>query len=196
MGNILISGAGIAGPTLAYWLAHFGFRPTIVERSPKLREGGYMIDFWGVGYQVAEKMGILEELKKISYSIGELQFLGDRGERRGGLNLTKSIEILDGRMLSFLRSDLARILYNASKENTRYLFDDSITHLEQHEDGIHITFQKGEAETYDLVIGADGLHSNVREMVFGNQANFERFLGYYVASCTLDNFIGKDFTGV
>ncbi|MFZ0565919.1 MAG: FAD-dependent monooxygenase [Chlamydiales bacterium] len=192
--NILISGAGIAGPTLAFWLSRYGFNPTVVEHAPKPREGGYMIDFWGVGYDVAEKMGILDPMKKVSYKIQKLIFLGDRGEKKGALDLSKSIQLLDGRMLSLLRSDLANILYNSTKQNVRYLFDDTISNLEQTEEGVKVVFKKRGAETFDLVVGADGLHSNVRSQVFRNSNTFERFFGYYVASSTFDNFLGKDFT--
>lgn len=192
--NILISGAGIAGPCLAYWLHHYGFTPTLVELYPKIREGGYIIDFWGVGYDVAEKMGILSRLKEVAYVIEELVFVGDKGQRKGGVNLTQSIEVLDGRMLSFLRSDLAKILYEASKDHTHYIFDDHITSLDQTEEGVRATFKNRGVQTFDLVIGADGLHSKVRSLCFGNEAQFERFFGYYVCTFTIDNFLGENFT--
>ena len=83
--KVLISGSGIAGPTLAYWLLQHGFEPTLVERAPRLREGGYVIDFWGRGFDVAEKMGLLENLKACGYEIDEVRFVNDQGERIGGL---------------------------------------------------------------------------------------------------------------
>lgn len=191
--NILISGAGIAGPCLAYWLCYYGFNPTIVEMYPKIREGGYIIDFWGVGYDVAEKMDIIDQLKIKSYSMEELVFVGDRGKQKGGINLQESTRILDGRMLSFLRSDLSKILYDTSKESTHYIFDESINSIEQTENDIVITFKSGKERRFDLLIGADGLHSKVRSLCFGDEKRFEHFFGYYVATFTIDNFLGESF---
>lgn len=191
--QILISGAGIAGPALAFWLHRFGFQPTIVERFPKIREGGYIIDFWGVGYAVAERMGILPKLKELSFPIQELIFLGDHGETRGKLNLRLSKEVIDGRLISLLRSDLAKTLYNVTADKISYIFDDEIVHFEQNEKEVSVTFKKGGRQSFDLVVGADGLHSSVRSQVFGSHNQFERFFGYYVSSFTIDNFLGENF---
>jgi len=192
--NILISGAGIAGPALAYWLYHYGFKPTVVESCPELRKGGYMIDFWGAGYDAAEKMHIIELLKDISYSITELIFLDDNGKKRGSICLKHLLNVINGRMFSFLRSDLARVLYDITQKHTHYIFDDTITNLEELDDGVLATFKNRDPQKFDLVIGADGLHSNVRTKYFETSELFERHLGYYVCSVTLDNFLEESFT--
>jgi len=192
--NILISGAGIAGPTLAYWLHQYGFKSTIVELYPEIRSGGHIIDFWGVGYEVAEKMSMIESLQGISYPFKEIVIRGDRGELKGKVDLKKTFDIADGKLLSFLRSDLSKLLYDKTKEFTDYIFDDSITHMEQTKEGVNVTLKNHGEKKFDLVIGADGLHSNVRSQCFGKESEFEHFLGYYVALLRFDNFLGENFT--
>ncbi len=188
--NILISGAGIAGPALAYWLCRYGFNPTVVERFPKIREGGYVIDFWGAGYDAAEKMGILDKLKSLSYSIEEIVFLGGQGEVKGKIQIKQALDVIDRRLISFLRSDLSRVLYDKTKGQVDYIFGDEIASLAQRDAGVDVVFKNRGAQTFDLVIGADGLHSKVRSLAFGPLSNYERYLGYYVASFTTDNFLG------
>ncbi|MCB0410833.1 MAG: hypothetical protein KDD29_11490, partial [Flavobacteriales bacterium] len=108
--NILISGAGIAGTALAFWLKKFGFNPTIVEVAPKLREGGYAIDFWGAGFDVAEKMEILPDLSKVDLKFLELSFVDKNNRRRGGMNYRKVVKWMNGRAFTLLRSDLAKTI--------------------------------------------------------------------------------------
>ncbi len=192
--DILISGAGIAGPALAYWLRYYGFNPTIVEVYPEPRKGGYMIDFWGAGYDAAEKMKIINFLKEISYSVQELVFLGNNGDKKGAIDIKGLIETIDGRMLSFLRSDFAKVLYDITKEHMHYIFDDTITGLDMLDDKVLVTFKNRNIQKFDLIIGADGIHSNIRAKCFGKSELFEDYLGYYVCSVTLDNFLKEDFT--
>src|SRR5262245_17631105 len=111
--TVLISGAGIAGPSVAFWLLRDGYRPTIVETAPKLREGGYMIDFWGVGYDVAERMGLIGTLRQHAYDIGELRLIDERGNRIGGLDVDAFRSATRNRYFSIMRSELAREIYNA-----------------------------------------------------------------------------------
>jgi len=108
--NILISGAGIAGTTLAYWLKRFGFNPTIVEYAPTLRKGGYAIDFWGSGFDVAERMGIVPDLNTADLGIPEVSIVDEKGKRKGGLNYPKIKKQMKGRAFTLLRGDLAEII--------------------------------------------------------------------------------------
>ena len=108
--NVLISGAGIAGTTLAYWLKKFGINPTIVEASPTLREGGYAIDFWGSGFDVAEKMNIVADLEKADIGISELLFVDKNNKRKGVLNYRQIKKLMKGRAITLLGSDLAKII--------------------------------------------------------------------------------------
>jgi len=190
--KVLISGAGIAGPALAYWLNHYGFKPTVVEVYPEPRKGGYMIDFWGAGYAATEKMHIFDRLRDINYQVKELILIDNYGKRN--IDLKHLLETINGRMFSFLRSDLAKVLYDITKEYTQYIFDDAITCLNELDKGVQVTFKNEVEKKFDLVIGADGMHSNVRTKYFGGPELFEHHLGYYVCSITLDNFLEGDFT--
>src|ERR1051326_449271 len=111
--SLLVSGAGIAGPTLAYWLAIYGFRATVVERAPRPRSGGYIVDFWGLGYDIAEKMGLLPELEGRGYSVGELRFVDADGRRAGGFGVEVFRRITGGRFISLPRADLAALILRA-----------------------------------------------------------------------------------
>jgi 2-polyprenyl-6-methoxyphenol hydroxylase-like FAD-dependent oxidoreductase len=186
--NILISGAGIAGTTLAFWLKKFGFNPTLVESAPKLREGGYAIDFMGAGFDVAEKMGIIPALEKADFNISKIVFVDKDNNEKGSMNYQKIKKALNNRAFSFLRSDLAKIIYNSLEKEPDIFFGDSIQIIEQDEEEVKVTFKSGLTRSYDLLIGADGLHSNVRELIFGNESQFEKYYGYYSSSFTINNF--------
>lgn len=193
--NILISGAGIAGTTLAWWLKKFGFNPAIVEHAPQLRAGGYAIDFWGAGFTVAERMGIVPDLGKADLGFTEVSFVDEHNKRKAGMNYPKIKKMMNGRALTMLRSDLAKVIYQHLDKDTEVIFDDSINKIEQGENDVTVTFKSGTLRHFDLVIGADGLHSNVRNLVFGNEAQFEKFYGYYTSSYSIDNstYNGKAF---
>lgn len=111
--KVLISGTRVAGPCLAFWLARYGFEPVLIERAPKLRSGGYIIDFWGLGFDIAEKMGLLPALRREGYRIEELRFEDAYGCRTGGLNMRVFQQLLHNRFVSILRSDLAGLLYES-----------------------------------------------------------------------------------
>lgn len=183
--NILISGAGIAGPTLAFWLKKYGFHPVIVERAAKPREGGYMIDFWGLGFQVAEKMGLIPSLKKVSYQLDEVTFINDQGRRIGGFDMKPLRSLVKDRLIHLLRSDLAKAIYQKTEDDIEYIFDDNLETIDQHQNGVTVTFQKHPPRQFDLVIGADGMHSTVRHLVFGDASQFENYCGYYISAFTI-----------
>lgn len=185
--NVLISGAGIAGTTLAYWLKKFGFNPTIVEYAPKLREGGYAIDFWGAGFTVAERMGIINDLENADLKIPEVLFVDENNKCKSAMNYEKLKVLMNNRALTLLRSDLAKIIYNQLDAGVEIIFGNTITKIAQTETEVTVTFKTGETRQFDLVIGADGLHSNVRNLVFGNEEQFEKYYGYYTSSFTIPN---------
>jgi 2-polyprenyl-6-methoxyphenol hydroxylase-like FAD-dependent oxidoreductase len=189
---VLIAGAGIAGPTLAYWLSVAGFRPTLIERAPALRSGGYVIDFWGLGYDIAERMGLLSDINRIGYHARELRIVGDRGERLAGFGTSVFQELTNGRYVTVGRSDLSRLLFEKAKSASDVIFGDQIVALREQADGVEVRFRHGGERRFDLVIGADGLHSGVRRLAFGPQHQFEKSLGYAVAAVEVAGYRPRD----
>lgn len=180
--KILISGAGIAGPTLAYWLAHYGMEPTIVERAPILRTGGYVIDFFGAGFEIAERMGLLPEILSKGYHVQEVKVVNCEGRRVAGFSADSFWRAAGGRYTSLARGDLAASIFGLIEGRIETIFGDSITKIEQSQTSVHVSFKKGLARDFDLLVGADGLHSQVRELAFGPENRFEKYLGYKVAA--------------
>jgi 2-polyprenyl-6-methoxyphenol hydroxylase-like FAD-dependent oxidoreductase len=191
-GKILISGAGIAGPALAYWLQKASFAPTIIERAPILRAGGFVIDFWGLGYDLAERMGLADNIGRLSYRIREMRIVNDRGKRVAGFGIGVLNELTGGRFATLPRSELSRLLYEKIAANTEAIFGDEIVDLEQQTGGVGVRFKHAAARSFDLVIGADGLHSGVRKITFGAQEKFERQLGYAVAAFEVAGYRPRD----
>ncbi len=188
--NILISGASIAGPTLAYWLKRYGFTPTVIERVPQLREGGYPVDVRFEAVQVARLMGIWSRLQQEKTTIEEMSFVNERNQRISRVNIQAVPKALDVEVVEIMRGDLARTLYELTKDEVEYCFGDSIQALKQDEAGVDVTFERGGSRRFDLLVGADGLHSIVRTLVFGDEAQFERYCGYQVGVFTTDNYLG------
>jgi 2-polyprenyl-6-methoxyphenol hydroxylase-like FAD-dependent oxidoreductase len=189
--NILISGASIAGPALAYWLSRHGFHPTVVEQAPALREGGYKVDIRGVAIDVAERMGILGDIRQASTNMRGVTFVN----RANKPIATLPADFLEGRTDrddEIMRGDLARILYERTHTTVEYLFGNSITALTQGDDGVKVTFERSAPRTFDLVVGADGLHSNVRALTFGDESQFIRHLGAYISIFSTPNFLHLD----
>ncbi len=180
--TVLIAGGGIAGPALAYWLKAGGFEPTLVERAPALRAGGFVIDFWGLGYDLAERMGLLGEINRIGYHMRELRIVDGRGERVAGFGTDVFRELTGGRYVTLGRSDLSRLLFETIKDTTDVIFGDEVVGLTERTDSVQVRFKHAAERSFDLVIGADGLHSGVRRLVFGAQDRFEKQLGYVVAA--------------
>jgi 2-polyprenyl-6-methoxyphenol hydroxylase-like FAD-dependent oxidoreductase len=179
--RVLIAGAGIAGPTLAYWLLEGGFEPVIVERAPKFREGGFIVDFWGVGYDVADQMQLLPALRSRGYVNDRAVFVRADGTERssfGGGALRRS---LGDRFLSIRRGDLAQLLHESVRDRIETRFDEEIATFDQTAAGVDVLFGSGRRECFHSLVGADGLHSRVRAEMFLPQPAVERYLGYYAA---------------
>ncbi len=150
---------------LAFWLCRIGHEPTLIEKAPAFRTGGYMIDFWGVGYTIAERMGILPQVLKAGYSVQEVRFVNNSGRRVGGMGASVFRRLTNDRFTSLPRGDLAEAIYRTIEGRVEAIFGNSIVAIEQHESGVRTTFERGPARDFDLLIGADGLHSSVRELV-------------------------------
>jgi len=183
--DILISGASVAGPALAYWLRRYGFRPTVVERAPAPRDGGQAIDLWGAARDAAERMGLLDDIRRAHTGARGLAFVDSAGTRVARMSADflghSGGAIAD---IEILRGDLVRILHAATRADVEYIFDDAIAALTQDDDGVTVTFERGAPRRFDLVVGADGLHSAVRALAFGEESRFIRDLGAYTAIFT------------
>jgi 2-polyprenyl-6-methoxyphenol hydroxylase-like FAD-dependent oxidoreductase len=190
--TVLISGIGIAGPTLAYWLWRRGFEPVLIERAPKLRAGGYVIDFWGVGFEVAERMELIPTLRDVGYMNDRIVFVRQDGRIRSAFGGNALRRTLGDRFLSIQRGDLARAIYETIKHETETVFGDEIIGMAQDADHVEVRFKRGTARSFDFVIGADGLHSPLRTGMFDWRESIERYLGYYVAVFVTGGYSKRD----
>ncbi|MCG8347669.1 MAG: FAD-binding domain [Chloroflexales bacterium] len=186
--KIAINGAGIAGPTLAYWLRKAGHEALLIEAAPQLRSGGYVIDFWGIGYDIAEKMGLLPHIKALGYQVRDIRFVDRHGRTSGGFSVDVFGRMTNGRFTSLQRSDLAATIYRALDGQVETIFGDSITGIADVGDCVQVSFEHAAPRAVDLVIGADGLHSRVRQLAFGPQAGFNVSLGYHVAAFAVEGY--------
>jgi 2-polyprenyl-6-methoxyphenol hydroxylase-like FAD-dependent oxidoreductase len=190
--KILISGAGIAGPTLAYWLAEYGFKPTIVEAAPRLRTGGHLIDFWGAGFDVADRMGLMEEISSRGYKVREVRVVDRSGKRVCGFSVEAFSRMTLGRFITLPRTELARAIFGRIEDRVETIFGDSVERIRQTEGSVQVTFKSGREREFDLVVGADGLHSRVRELVFGEESRFEKYLGFKAAAFAAEGYRPRD----
>lgn len=190
--RVLISGASIAGPALAYCLEAYGFTPTIVERSPSWRAGGYKIDVRGAAVDVLKQMGIYEQVRQASVEMVGASFVNKAGESLAEMP-ADFIGMRQGEDVELMRGDLSKVLYELTVPTCEYLFDESIRTIRESDSGVEVHFERSGPRYFDLVVGADGIHSNVRSLVFGPEANFVQNLGdYYFALFSIPNYLGLD----
>lgn len=185
-----INGIGIAGPTLAYWLSKAGHDVVLAEHAPRLRTGGYIVDFWGAGYDVADKMGLVPTIRARGYQVREVRFVDTYGRTRGAFPVSVLSRLMHGRFTSLRRSDLSATIFDAIAPRVEALFGDGIVAIEEQEDCVRVQFAHAGSRDFDLVVGADGLHSRVRELVFG--AGHEIALGYHVAAFDVGGYRPRD----
>src|SRR6516225_8878637 len=190
--RIIINGAGIAGPTLAYWLRKSGHEVVLVEAAPQLRRGGYVLDFWGVGYDIADKMGLLPRIRELGYQVREVRFVDRHGHKRGGFSTEAIGRLVNGRFTTLRRSDLAATIYGALDGKVETIFSDSLASIEETGQCVRVGFDQAPPRQADLVVGADGLHSRVRRLVFGPDAGVEVSLGYHVAAFEVEGYRPRD----
>ena len=188
--NILISGGGIAGPALAFWLHRHGHTVTIVEQASAMRGGGQAVDFRGPSMAVLEKMGVLGRVRADATNMGAASVVDERGNTVARI----PVEVFSGE-LEIVWGDLARILHDAVRGNVECRFGTRITGLDNGEERVRVAFSDGTAGTYDLVIGADGLHSGLRALVFGPEERFVAHLGQYFCYFDMENRLKIDHGG-
>ncbi|OSC21821.1 hypothetical protein B8W69_27655 [Mycobacterium vulneris] len=197
MTKVLISGASVAGAAAAFWLGQHGFSVTVVERHRGPRPGGQAIDVRGPALTVLERMGLLGAAQK-----RKTQIQGSSVVDRDGNELSRDTDTalsgpsgvpIDSPNIELLRDDLVELLYGASQWTAEYIFDDTITAVQDDGAAVHVTFERTAPRSFDLVIGADGLHSNVRRLVFGPEEDFIERLGTHAAIFTVPNFLDLDY---
>jgi 2-polyprenyl-6-methoxyphenol hydroxylase-like FAD-dependent oxidoreductase len=193
MVNVLISGASVAGPALAYWLRRHGIDPVVVERAPGVRPGGQAIDVRGVALGVVGRMGLLGQIRDLRTQTTGMSFVdADGAELMRSTEETFTGGVLANDDVEILKSDLSQVLYDATRDDVEYVFGDSICGLAQDSAGVTASFERGADRRFDYVIGADGLHSNVRALTFGPEAQFITHLNTYLAVFSVPNFLGLD----
>ncbi|MFE6281738.1 FAD-dependent monooxygenase [Streptomyces sp. NPDC057877] len=188
--TVLISGASVAGPALAYWLHRYGYAVTVVEKAGTPRDGGYPVDVRGTALEVVRRMGVLPQLRKAHIELRRLTFLDEDGGRVASLHPHTVTGGVAGQDLEVRRGDLTRALYAAVRDDVEFLFSDSIDTLRQSGHGVDVTFRGGGRRTFDVVVGADGVHSRTRELLFGPEERFHRYLGYCFGVFTMPNRLG------
>ncbi|WP_327144785.1 FAD-dependent monooxygenase [Nocardia sp. NBC_01327] len=187
--KVLISGAGVGGSTLAHWLGRSGFEVTVVERAAGQRSSGNPVDVRGAAADVVADMGVLPELRKAATNVARISFVDANGRRRVSMP-TKNSGVSADRDIELARADLARILLDAAREHAEMRWGDTITGLTPRDSGVAVTFENSAPQTFDYVVGADGLHSNVRRLAFGPESQFVRHMGIYVATLPVDRVYG------
>ncbi|ONI86455.1 FAD-dependent oxidoreductase [Actinosynnema sp. ALI-1.44] len=183
--RVVICGAGIAGLTLANHLAD-RHDVTVLEKSPGPRPQGYMIDFFGPGYDAADRMGLLPRLESVGYRVSEAAYVDETGRRRAGLPFDTFAKAVDGKLISIMRPDLEAALREHLPDTAHLRFGTSITHIERAPEHVTITLSDTSTIVADLLVGADGIHSAVRAMTFGN-GDSVRYLGFHTAAYVFDN---------
>ncbi|MES9592081.1 FAD-dependent monooxygenase [Streptomyces sp. NPDC094045] len=188
--RVLVSGASIAGPVLAYWLTRHGFSVTVVERAPALRRtGGHAVDLFRPAMNISEKMGVLPRIEERATGTDRMTVYREGSRRPVRADLTKVFGAASDRHVEIMRDDLSEIYYDAARDDVEYIFGDSITAISP--DG-EVRFENAAPRRFDLVVGADGLHSNVRRLVFDEESRLNSFIGAYLGVLTLPNFSGLD----
>jgi 2-polyprenyl-6-methoxyphenol hydroxylase-like FAD-dependent oxidoreductase len=188
--DVLISGAGVAGQALAYWLRRFGFTPVVVERAPAPRDGGQAVDVRGAAIEVARRTGILDAARAARTGTRGMSYVSSTGKRLASVDGV--FGVIDPEDVEIIRGDLVSILYEAAGSDVEYIFDDSVSSLTEGADGVTVTFERSAPRTFHLVVGADGLHSRVRGLAFGPEARFLRHLGLYLSVFTIPNDLELD----
>lgn len=192
MTTVLISGAGIAGTALAYWLRRRGLIPTVVERAPGPRPGGQAVDVRGAALTVLGRMGLDDAARERRTTMLGMSMLDSNGDELWrSEEATLSSGRLDSDDIELLREDLVELIRSRT-DGVEHRFDDSILAVDQDDEGATVRFERGAPQRFDLVVGADGLHSNTRRLVFGPETPFIRHLGTYVSIFSAENFLELD----
>jgi 2-polyprenyl-6-methoxyphenol hydroxylase-like FAD-dependent oxidoreductase len=187
--SVLIAGAGIAGPALAYWLNRRGHRPVLVERLDRRRVGGHAVDIRGTALEVVDRMGVGKAARDARTRILTLSAVRPDGRRTYDVALRPLHEARGDREIEIMRDDLVSILLDAVTDDVDVVFGDAIRAVTQGETSVGVEFDQGSSREFDLVVGADGQHSALRELAFGPENDYIRHLGAYLSIYTIDNLL-------
>jgi 2-polyprenyl-6-methoxyphenol hydroxylase-like FAD-dependent oxidoreductase len=188
--RVLISGASIAGPVLAYWLTRYGFDVTVIERAPTLRKtGGHAVDLFRPSMEISAKMGVLPKIEALATGTDTGRIYREGARRPVRVDITKAVGAVSDRHVEIMRDDLSEAYYDAGRDHVEYVFGDSIAAISAEGE---VTFEHAAPRRFDLVVGADGLHSNVRRLVFGEDAGRTQFLGGYLAVLSVPKTLARE----
>jgi 2-polyprenyl-6-methoxyphenol hydroxylase-like FAD-dependent oxidoreductase len=185
-----VSGASVAGPVLAYWLARYGFEVTVVERAPELRKtGGHAVDLFEPAMEISQRMGVLPAIEELATGTETMTVLREGVARPVSINVGRIFRSSIRRHVEIMRDDLSELYFDAGRDQVEYLFDNSITAIG--DDG-EVSFEHAPPRRFDIVVGADGLHSNVRRLVFGPESEFSTFIGGHLAVLSVPKDMAED----
>jgi 2-polyprenyl-6-methoxyphenol hydroxylase-like FAD-dependent oxidoreductase len=178
----IICGAGISGLSAAAFLARMGWQVVVVDQARGPREQGYMMDFFGAGWQAADRLGIIPRIRELGYQVQRLDYVDRHGKSRASLPFAKYAKVTGGKLTSILRPDLELAIREALPGEVDLRYGRTISAVGQSLDGVQATLDDGQAFEADLLIGADGIHSSIRALVFGPEEEFFRYLGFHVGA--------------
>lgn len=179
--RVLICGGGVAGLTLAYWLHRYDIESLVIEQAPELRRAGYAIDFFGAGYDVAARMGLIDQLAARQIRLDAISYVDHAGRSQVSIDWELLRGITQGKYLALMHTALEETLYHALDRQVEVRHGRSLSSIRAGDDAVEATFTDGTSAAFDLLIGADGAHSLTRDLVFGPEERFSHFLGYMVA---------------
>ncbi len=199
--QVVICGGGIAGLTLAWWLNRAGCEVTIVEQAAGPRDASYMIDFFGPGWEVASRMGLVPSLERARYVIPRITYVNGSGRRTSGINYERLRHLLAGRLVNLMRGELERILLDHLPESVAITYGATVRAFTATPARVEVNISDGRTLAADLLVGADGIHSRVRKLAFGAESRYLRPLGYHTAAYlfrddALRDRLGGDFVNL